>query len=89
MCRNGSTNEPKDKKNKEPNELRSEGIDQTTLVSAMYGPGDKHRPDHSDDRCCQHFSHDVIIEADTSIQRIGSQEMSGVVYSYCAQRQNN
>jgi len=37
-CGDGSTDEPKEEKNKKPDKLCSERMEHTMLVSAMYGP---------------------------------------------------
>lgn len=38
-CGNGSADEPKEEKDKQPNELCGESVHPTMLVSAVYGSG--------------------------------------------------
>lgn len=70
MCGNGSADEPKKEKDKQTNELCGEGVHPTMLVSAVYGAGDKRRPEYGDNGCYEQFDHDVIVKPDASVQRV-------------------
>lgn len=70
MCGNGSADEPKEEKDKQPSELCGEAVHPAMFVSAVYGPGSKHGPEHGDDGCYDKFNHDVVVKSDASVERI-------------------